>query len=225
MKTALAIALSALLLGVILGGTAPLGRALMAMGLPGMAAGLFSDPEWRGAAAYRAGDHEAAAEAFAEAGAQYNLGNAQARAGRYAAALEAYDLAIRHTGDPAARANFDVVTAYYAGLGIDAETLHLFGDRKIGPAEESFVARGNARAAGSGSEVTNANTMLGLAQLESHGVRTVRQVFDDKFIVADKRWLTQLEDVPGAFMAARIAQEHKRRRDLGLTPPAPEDPR
>ena len=155
----------------------------------------------------------------------YNLGNALVRAGRYAAALEAYDLAVARDGDAAARANFDVVTAYYAGLGIDAETISLFGERKIGASEESFVARGNARAAGSGSEVTNTNTMLGLAQLESHGEQSVRQIFDDKFIVADERWLTQLDDVPGAFMAARIAQEHKRRRDLGLAPPAPEDPR
>ncbi|XDA99019.1 hypothetical protein AB1M95_03705 [Sulfitobacter sp. LCG007] len=225
MKAAVAIAFGALLLGVLLGGAAPFGRVLLAIGAPGLAAPFFADPAWRGVAAYRDGDHDAAARAFEAAGSMYNLGNALVRAGRYAAALEAYDLAVARDGDAAARANFDVVTAYYAGLGIDAETISLFGERKIGASEESFVARGNARAAGSGSEVTNTNTMLGLAQLESHGEQSVRQIFDDKFIVADERWLTQLDDVPGAFMAARIAQEHKRRRDLGLAPPAPEDPR
>ena len=44
-------------------------------------------------------------------------------------------------------------------------------------------------------------------------------------MVADERWLEQLSDVPGEFLAARIAQEHKRRVKLGLAPPPAEDPR
>ena len=75
------------------------------------------------------------------------------------------------------------------------------------------------------SEVTNNNTMLGLAQLDSHGRLGVRRVFDDKFMLADRRWLEQLSDVPGEYMAARIREEHRRRVKLGLSPPKPEDPR
>ena len=67
--------------------------------------------------------------------------------------------------------------------------------------------------------------MMGLAALESHGELGVRRIFDDRFMVADGRWLEQLADVPGDYMAARIAAEHKRRRALGLSPPPPEDPR
>ncbi len=128
-------------------------------------------------------------------------------------------------GHPDARANFDVVAAFYAGLGIDPAALALFPERKEGPQADSFIARGNARAAGTGSEVTNTNTMLGLAELDSRGRLGVRRVFDDKFMVADERWLQQLSDVPGEYMAARILQEHKRRQKLGLSPPEPEDPR
>lgn len=213
-----------LAVAVFLGGTAPFGRALIALGLPGPAAPLFSTPEWQGVAHYRAGQHVIAADRFAAAKAYFNLGNAEAHRGRHAAALEAFDLA-HARGHPDAKANFDVVAAYYAGLGIDPDALALLPERKEGPTEESFVARGDGRAAGTGSDVTNNNTMLGLAELQSRGQLGVRRIFDDKFMVADARWLEQLADVPGEYMAARIAQEHKRRVKLGISPPEPEDPR
>lgn len=206
-----------------LGGAAPFGRVALAIGLYPMAANLFSDPDWQGVAFYRAGTFDKAASAFASAGNQYNLGNAYARNGQLAAALEAYDQAIAK-GNPDARANFDLLAAFYAGQQIDPEALGLFSERNSGPKAESFVARGNARAAGTGSEVTNSNTMLGLAELDSRGQLGVRRIFDDKFMVADLRWLNQLSDVPGEFMGARIAQEHKRRTKLGLSPPEAESP-
>ncbi|WP_300057197.1 hypothetical protein [uncultured Roseobacter sp.] len=219
-------AISALALGVavLLGGAAPFGRVLMAVGLPQFAVPFFASADWQGAALYRAGRYDAAAERFAEARDPFNLGNAEAHRGRHAAALEAFDLA-RARGHPHAQANFDVVAAYYAGLGIDPEALGLFPERKDGPSKDSFVARGDGRAAGTGDEVTNTNTMLGLAELQSRGRLGVRRLFDDKFMVADARWLEQLADVPGEYMAARIAQEHKRRVKAGVAPPPPDDPR
>ncbi|MEL6100592.1 MAG: tetratricopeptide repeat protein [Pseudomonadota bacterium] len=206
------------------GGAAPFGRVLLAVNLPGLAAHMFEEDVWRGVAFYRAGRFVEAAEAFQRAKSEYNLGNAHAHIGDYAAALEAYDVALTQ-GDPDAAANFDVVAAYYAGLGIDPEALGLFPDRKDGPQMDSHVAKGNARAAGSGDEVTNNNTMLGLAELDSRGRLGVRRIFDDKFMVADERWLSQLGDVPGEFLKARIAQEHKRRVKVGVSPPPAEDPR
>lgn len=222
MKVLALISAVALIAAFALGGTAPIGRVFLVLGLPDLAATVFADREWRGVAHYRAGDFDAASDAFAEARAFYNLGNAEAHRGQHAAALEAFDLADAQ-GDPDARANFDVVAAYYAGLGIDPEALALFPERKDGPQADSFVARGNARAAGTGSEVTNNNTMLGLAELDSRGRLGVRRVFDDKFMIADERWLEQLSDVPGEYMAARISAEHKRRDKLGLSPPKADD--
>ncbi len=210
-------------LALALGGAASFGRVALAVGLFPLAAKLFSDPDWQGVAFYRAGEFDKAAKAFEGAGDHYNLGNAEVQNGRLAAALEAYDQAIGQ-GNPDAQANFDVLAAYYAGQQIDPEALGLFPERKSGPKADSFVARGNARAAGTGSEVTNSNTMLGLAELDSRGRLGVRRIFDDQFMVADQRWLNQLSDVPGEFMAARIAQEHKRRVKLGISPPASESP-
>ncbi|ABV92209.1 conserved hypothetical protein [Dinoroseobacter shibae DFL 12 = DSM 16493] len=224
MKGLVLVAAAALAVAALLGGGAPLSRVLLAMGMPKLAAPLFTDAEWQGVALYRAGEFDAAARAFSEARSFYNLGNAEAHRGQYAAALEAFDLADARR-DPDARANFDVVAAYYAGLGIDPDALGLFPERKEGPQEDSFIARGDGRAAGTGSDVTNSNTMLGLAELDSRGQLGVRRVFDDQFMMADDRWLAQLSDVPGEYLAARISAEHKRRQKLGLSPPKAEDPR
>lgn len=225
MKGVATIAVICLCLATLLGGAAPFGRVLLAVGLPDVAGHFFTDPEWRGIAAYRAGRFEAASADFTAAESHFNLGNAAVQAGRYAAALEAYDLALVGGGDPAARANFDLISAFYAGLAIDPDAVLLMEERGEGPKEESFIARGDARAAGTGTEVTNHNTMLGLVPLDSRGRTGVRQIFDDKFMIANDRWLATLEDVPGAFMDARIKHEHKQRQKLGLSPPEPEDPR
>ncbi|MFK7762461.1 MAG: tol-pal system YbgF family protein [Roseobacter sp.] len=224
MKALAIITAVALLVALGLGGGAPFGRVIMASGFPSIAALFFNVTDWQGAALYRAGDYADAADRFTTANALFNLGNAEAHQGQYAAALEAFDQA-HAQGHPDALANFDVVAAYYAGLGIDPEMLALFHKRDDGPTAESFVARGNARAAGTGSEVTNSSTMLGLAELDSRGRLGVRRVFDDTFMRADTRWLQQLSDVPGEYLAARIKLEHKRRVKLGVSPPAPEDPR
>ncbi len=58
------------------------------------AAELFEDPEWKGAAAYRAGDYEdslAALEGLDGLDAKYNRGNALARLGLFDEAIAAYD--------------------------------------------------------------------------------------------------------------------------------------
>jgi len=76
---------------------------------------LAQDPAWRGAASYRAKDYAAAVHALQEAkgaDAQYNLGNALAKLGRYPEALRAYDRALQ--ADPRnddARANRKLVEA------------------------------------------------------------------------------------------------------------------
>lgn len=220
-------ALVALVGSALVGGSAPLGRVAMALGLPSLAVPLFQDPEWKGAAYFRAKDFDRAAAEFRSAGSLLNLGNAETQAGRYAAALEAFDAA-RMAGDPDADANFDLLAAFYAGLALDPETGTAWFSERDGDESEavkSSIAQGNARAAGAGDETTNTGALLGLPELESHGRIGVRKQFDDKFMVANTRWLATLSDVPGEYLAARIKHEHKRRAKLGLDQPEPEDPR
>jgi Ca-activated chloride channel family protein len=71
---------------------------------PDEAADLFSDPEWLAAASYRAGEFDASASALNgidTPDAQYNRGNALARAGKLADAIDAYDRALELAPDHA----------------------------------------------------------------------------------------------------------------------------
>lgn len=74
---------------------------------------LFQDPNWRGAAHYRAGNYDAAAKEFAasdSAESRYNYGNALAKLGRLPEALKAYDEALQRQPDHAdAKQNRDLV--------------------------------------------------------------------------------------------------------------------
>jgi len=83
---------------------------------PARAAELFENPEWRGAAEYRAGAFEASAatlSAIDSAEASYNRGNALAKSGELEAAIGAYDRALELVPDHAdARYNRDLVEQF-----------------------------------------------------------------------------------------------------------------
>ncbi|UVW36285.1 VWA domain-containing protein [SAR92 clade bacterium H455] len=69
----------------------------LANGDAAAAQSLFKDPEWRGSAAYKAGDYETAINQFVDfddADSHYNRGNALAHSGDLDAAIEAYDQAL-----------------------------------------------------------------------------------------------------------------------------------
>lgn len=229
MKTPAALALLAGLSvagAVLLNGAAPFGRVALALGLPRVAGTFFSDPAWRGAAAFEAGAYAEAAEAFARVeGYDYQLGVALARDGRYAAALEAFDRAMAADPEDAwARANFDLVSSVYAGTAISFDAAFARVERGEGPTLAAEIGQGGSRATGTGDEVTNAGTALEAPQLTSDGARRISKIFDDRFMRADERWLANLSDVPGDFLAARIYEERKRRIKAGLSQPEPEDP-
>jgi Ca-activated chloride channel family protein len=80
---------------------------------PAEAAALFDDPEWSAVASYRAGDFAASAallNGIDTAEANYNRGNALARAGQFGEAVAAYDRALElEPGHEDARYNRDLV--------------------------------------------------------------------------------------------------------------------
>lgn len=89
------------------------GQQKLAAGLPQDAAQLFKDRQWRAVSNYRAGNYGPSAAAFAErddADSLYNLGNAMARSGEYASALDAYEQAAELSPDDEdIRYNHDLV--------------------------------------------------------------------------------------------------------------------
>lgn len=206
-------------LSALLASGAGFGRLALSLGANRMAATLFTDPAWRGLALFRAGEFEAAAEAFTAAGpeASYNRGLAEAFGGNDAAALEAFDLARFIRDDSDATANFDIIRSFYGGTAIDPDSLIVSPDRE-GDSMEAEVGQGVGRASGSGDEATNSSAALAMAELLRHGEEPlgVRQIFDDRFVSAGPHWLATLEDVPGEWLRARIADEHERRRKAGI---------
>ncbi|MCJ2026634.1 tetratricopeptide repeat protein [Methylobacterium sp. J-067] len=88
------------------------GRLLMSVHLPGLAARVFEDPAWRAAALYEAGRLDEAIALFRNGGrrASYNLGNALARSGDLQGAIAAYDEALRfNPRDADAQANRSLI--------------------------------------------------------------------------------------------------------------------
>ncbi|POP79097.1 vWA domain-containing protein [Pseudomonas syringae] len=85
------------------------GQRLLEQHRPAEAAQRFEDSRWKGVALYQAQDYASAARQFAEgnsAADHYNRGNALARSGELAAALDAYEQALDRQPDfPAAQTN------------------------------------------------------------------------------------------------------------------------
>lgn len=214
-----------IVLSIALGGLAPFGRLALGWGMPLVAISFFDDPEWQGVAAYRAGRASEAVLSFKGPSAAFNRGNAHVLAGEFAAALEAYDVAtLLNDKDIEAKANFDLVASFYAGSRINADAPIKWSEDKEGATVAADVAKGSARAAGTGDGVTNSGALLGLPELKSEGLRRVRKVFDDKYMVANSRWLATLDDVPGSYLKERIKHERKRRLKAGEAMPKGEPP-
>jgi len=80
------------------------GHAALEAGDAGSAAQLFDDPQWRGAAEYRAAEYAQSADTLAavdDVEALYNRGNALARSGQLEAAIAQYDAVLERTPDHA----------------------------------------------------------------------------------------------------------------------------
>jgi len=216
-----------LLLAVGLGGLAPFGRIALALGAPSLAGQLFINGDWKGIARYRSTRFEEAATLFGEsAHGDFNAGVALARSGKFAAALEAFDRArAAFPEDDKAGANFDLIASIYAGLEVDPDAFVHWSSRKEGPQKEAPVGLGTGRAASTGDETTNSGANMGLPELVSERERSVRKVFDDRFMLANDRWLQTLADVPGEYLATRIFEEHKRRKALGIAQADAEEPK
>lgn len=223
----LIITTAALSLALLTGGKSSFGRVSLALGMPTVANLFFKKPEWRGIALSRLGKFDEAANAFDAVGvkAAYNSGTAYALAGAYPEALEALDrYLVVFPDDAEAIQNFDLIRLYYAGTRIDIDAIGAFGKDREGPEIQAPIARGNARASGTGSESTNSGPTVGLADVTSRGRVGVRKIFDDHFVEADQRWLNSLADVPGEYLQEIIKHEHKRRLASGIAQEESADP-
>lgn len=214
-----------LALGLTLGGTAPLARLALELGVPGLAVHLTGEPGLRGVALLRTGHPAEAAKAFEAAAQPYNHGLAAALSGDYSTALVAWERVLAATpADREARENHALVTALLATVEFDPVARP--EDRpEGGPIVEAEPGQGKARASGQGDDATNAQTGFWMPEVHGSGLRRVPNIFDAQSIAATERWLETLEDQPGVYLRARLAAEQKGREAAGRALPIPEDPR
>lgn len=190
------ILLAAGFLSLGLAGKAPLAKLMLVLNLPSLAAPLLDDPAIKGVALYKAGQYQAADDAFrlAGRGSTYNRGLSLAATGNYPLSLAYFDAVLfTNPADSFARENRNAVNALVPP--------HL---------GESNAAGRIAADGGPSAPVNEANPLL--KPLDAGGR------------VADEDWLSSLPDEPGEFLRLRLAEEYQRRLAMGLTPPEEGDP-
>lgn len=166
------------------------GRRLFERGDYAAAADTFEDPMWRGVAAYRAGDLDAAVDAFAadpSPEAAYDFGNAQARLGNYEEAIASYQQALADRPDwVEARENRDLVQAILDAQADDPPQGNP-GQPTFAPDELQFDEQG---------------------QQGQRGEVDVQQLTDEQ--IADM-WMRRLQTSPADFLRRRFAVEVSQR--------------
>ena len=150
------------------------------------AAASFHDPLWRGAAWYRAGEFEKAAQAFARRDtpeAHYNQGNAWLLRGKYETAIASYDRALeKRPGWPEAVENRALAAARAKSVEQKGGDM---GDQQIGA--DKIVFDQQARNEGQETEVAG-----GAAR-------------SDQEIQA--LWLRRVQTRPADFLKAKFAYQ------------------
>ncbi|MAT13718.1 MAG: hypothetical protein CMJ46_00425 [Planctomyces sp.] len=146
----------------------------------------FQEPEWQGAAWYRAGEFEKAAQAFARSKtpeARYNEGNAWVLLGKYDIAVDRYEKALQQRPDwKEARENRDLAAARAKMLdnsGGDA------GDQKLGA--DKIVFDKKKQEGGEDTEVTGA---------EASSDATMQAL-----------WLRRVQTKPADFLRSKFAYQ------------------
>ncbi|MEE8525521.1 MAG: tetratricopeptide repeat protein [Thermoanaerobaculia bacterium] len=150
------------------------------------AADRFADPMWQGAAAYRAGNFELAADSFARVNspeASFNLGNAYSMLGRYEEAVAAFEAALADRPEwPEAIDNRDAVQPLLEQPELSEEEGPP-GDPSFDPDEIQFDEKGEQGKTG---------------EIE-------RSQLTDEHLA--EMWLRRLQASPASYLRQRFAVE------------------
>jgi Ca-activated chloride channel family protein len=213
--------------------------AALARGMPQAAAAAGAGPAWTGAALYRSGDFESAADVFAridDADGHYNRGNALARAGRLRQALEAYDTALaRDPALPDARFNRELVRrilsrrqgAAQGGRERDAGaaatgagTGGVAGFDEVDPFASPAAGTTATRARPSGQDARSARRRSAVDGVGASPREPPTAAMSEQEAGRLERWIMHIVDDPGGLLRRKFALQY-RRRQRGATPAGP----
>ncbi|GMQ75934.1 MAG: VWA domain-containing protein [Gammaproteobacteria bacterium] len=202
-------------------------RALQ-LGDPARAASVARDPLWKGGALYRDGQYQEAADAFAESDettADYNRGNALARAGRLREALSAYDTVLeadpRH---PDALYNRALVARLIEQLRQQSRQQQQQGGASSeGQSGETNQENGSAADQDAGDatdqsqDAGNRRDDAGRDETQAAARGQALQPLDDPPLTAEEQqamaqWLRRIPDDPGGLLRRKFQLEYSKRR-------------
>ncbi|MFC5698641.1 VWA domain-containing protein [Pseudomonas sp. GCM10022186] len=214
------------------------GQRLLEAQRPAEAARKFSDPRWQGMALYQAGDYAEAAARFAQgdsAADHYNRGNALARAGELEAAIDAYDSALARQPDlEAAKKNKALLEALLRQRAAEAQAgdPDQRGDDQQGSAEggeqksaqqrageqnasEEAMQQGNGEAGQNGStQPGTGGTAEEATPRDATQTRTAStEPLGDERRQALEQWLRRIPDDPAELLRRKFWYEQQQRQE------------
>jgi len=196
-------------------------------GDPAHAAKVSSDPLWKGGALYRGGAYQEAAEIFEQSvavTANYNRGNALAKAGRLQDAIGAYDDALDLDPQHAdALYNRALVKRLMEELrqksqkqqgGEQGDQNQDGGDA---PNDGSAANQDNGESQEQSQEPANEIDKAGKDNPETAGTGQGQRPRDEEALSAEEQqamaqWLRRIPDDPGGLLRRKFQLEHARRR-------------
>lgn len=196
-------------------------------GDPAHAAKVSSDPLWKGGALYRGGAYQEAAEIFEQSvavTANYNRGNALAKAGRLQDAIGAYDDALDLDPQHAdALYNRALVKRLMEELrqksqkqqgGEQGDQNQDGGDA---PNDGSAANQDNRESQEQSQEPANESEKAGKDNPETAGTGQGQRPRDEEALSAEEQqamaqWLRRIPDDPGGLLRRKFQLEHARRR-------------
>ena len=174
-------------------------------GEPEEASQLFSSMDWQAVSNYRSGEFEQAEEQFSQLGTTtgtYNAGNALARQGKYAEAIDAYDRVLAELPEHAdARHNRDLLASLLEQQQQFGPTQQQQGQQPQ-HRESQSPQRGEAQAGPQpdGSQSSQDGASSGERPLEQMGVEEFGDAYDDE--------VNSETEVPSASEDDSSANEH-----------------
>lgn len=208
------------------------GQRLLEQHRPAEAAQRFEDSRWKGVALYQAEDYASAARQFAEgnsAADHYNRGNALARSGELAAALDAYEQALDRQPDfPAAQTNRALVQSLLdqageqkpaqdeqnkADQGEEGQQASQDPNSSASPAEQNPSRSDQPGTSESLPPDTSGQATSGESTDDEQTTRPPQQSADSP-MTGERRqeleqWLRQIPDDPGELLRRKFRYEQQ----------------
>lgn len=172
------------------------------------------DPQWQGVADYRAQNYSAAASAFAQQDtetANYNRGNALAKAGDYQQALAAYEKALQQNPQDAdAKYNRDLVKKLVQKQQQDQPPPSRSKQSNQNKNQDQNKSQQNKDQSADQKNQAKQNQPSQITKTTADPVKAAEQQAQAQQQQATGQWLQSIPDDPGGLLKQKFLRDHER---------------